>query len=90
MSKTAEDEKGSSMLEWVGLGDDDYIAARQLLLAPTNNSIVQAIGLSNTAIEKYLKALCIALDLEIPTGGQKGHNISYLYKKIKLRAATPT
>lgn len=75
----ARPDKGSSMLKWIGSADDDYLAARQLLLT---NSLVKGSSLSNTAIEKYLKAFLIHLDLKIPKG-YKGHNIANLYKQIK-------
>ena len=67
------------MLQWISWADNDYIAARQLLLS---DLLVQGSGLSNTAIEKYLKALFVLLGLEIPRGF-KGHNISNIYDGIK-------
>ena len=49
-----------------------------------NDALVQGSGLSNTTIEKYLKALFVLLGLEIPKGF-KGHNICNLYDKIKKK-----
>jgi len=72
-------QKGVLALRWLDWADKDCIAARLLLL---NNSIIPGSGLSNTAIEKYLKMLFIYFDLRIPKG-YKGHNICNLYEKIK-------
>lgn len=68
-------------LQWVNWADNDYIAARQLLLA---DALVQGSGLSCTAIEKYFKALFVLLNIEIPKGF-KGHNICALYEEIKKK-----
>lgn len=67
------------VLQWIGWADDEYIAARQLLLS---DHIIQGSGLSNMAIEKYLKSLFVLLGLDIPKGF-KGHDISSLYSSIK-------
>lgn len=40
---------------WVGWADQDYLAARILLLS---GLVVQGAALANTAIEKYLKSVC--------------------------------
>ena len=40
---------------WVGWADQDYVAARILLL---RGLVVQGAALANTAVEKYLKAVC--------------------------------
>jgi len=44
--------------------------------------LVQGSSLSNTSIEKYLKALFVLLGLKI-SKGYKGHNICNLYGQIK-------
>jgi HEPN domain-containing protein len=64
---------------WLDWADNDYIAARRLLLS---DLLVQGSGLSNTAIEKYLKTLFVALNLKFPRG-YEGHNICTLYEKLK-------
>jgi hypothetical protein len=72
-------DKGELTRRWLDWADNDYIAARLLFL---NNLLVQGSGLSNTAIEKYLKTLYVATDLKFPKG-YKGHNICTLYEKLK-------
>lgn len=74
-------QQAKESLQWVGWADNEYIAARQLLLS---NFLIQGSGLSNTTIEKYLKALFALLGLKIPRGF-KGHNIYDLYNKINAQ-----
>jgi HEPN domain-containing protein len=74
-------EQAKILLRWVGWADNEYIAARLLLL---NDALIQGSSLSNTTIEKYLKALFVALGLKIPKG-YKGHNICNLYNEIKKK-----
>jgi hypothetical protein len=77
-----ERNKGASILQWIRWGDNDYVAARLLLLndrLAQESALIQGRSLSNTAIEKYLKALFVHLDLKIP----KSHNIYNLYNAIK-------
>jgi HEPN domain-containing protein len=57
---------------WVGWADQDYIAARILLL---RGLVVQGATMANTAIEKYLKAVCALSG--IPYEGV-GHDVSKL------------
>lgn len=77
----SEGKQAKKSLQWINWADNEYIASRQLLLA---NALVQGSGLSNTAIEKYLKALFVLLGLEIPKGF-KGHNVCDLYDEIKKK-----
>jgi HEPN domain-containing protein len=63
---------------WVHWADQDYIAARQLLL---NRFLVQGSGLSNTAVEKYLKAVLIMTGTPFPRG-RNGHDVGQLYAKL--------
>lgn len=60
---------------WLGWADNDYIAARTLLL---QHSIIQGCAFANTAIEKYLKTIFLIEGKSFP----KTHNISDLYRKI--------
>jgi hypothetical protein len=78
---SGEGEQATKSIQWVGWADNEYIAARLLLL---NNALVQGSGISNTTIEKYLKALFVLLGLKIPKGF-KGHNICNLYDEIKKK-----
>jgi len=83
-------EKGNKVLRWIGWADNDYIAARLLLLndeLAQGSALIQGSSLSNTAIEKYLKALFVHLDLKIPKGF-KGHDVSNLYDEIKKKGIT--
>jgi HEPN domain-containing protein len=80
-----QNEKEGMVRRWIEWADNDYIAARLLLLndeLAQASALIQGSSLSNTAIEKYLKALFVHLDLKIPKGF-KGHNVSNLYKEIK-------
>lgn len=63
------------MLHWQGLADEDYIAARLLLL---NGFLKQGAILANTAVEKYLKLLLFSKEKQIP----QNHNIFDLYKQV--------
>jgi len=74
-----KEENVNLMLRWLQWADKDYIAARLLLL---HDLLVQGSGLSNTAVEKYLKTLFVYFDLKFPRG-YEGHNICALYKKLE-------
>jgi hypothetical protein len=52
----SQGEQAKNCLEWVDLADNEYIAARLMLL---NDLLVQGSVLSNTTIEKYLKSLFV-------------------------------
>jgi HEPN domain-containing protein len=65
-----------SAIQWVTWADNDYISARQLLL---NNLLVQGAAFSNTAIEKYFKAIFIIKGLKVP----RTHNIMNLFQTLK-------
>jgi len=85
-----QEAKGSIVLKWIGWADNDYIAARLLLLNDRlvqGSALIQGSSLSNTAIEKYLKAVFLHLDMKIPRGF-KGHDVSNLYKEIKKKGIT--
>ena len=69
-------EQAKKSIMWIRWADNDYIAARQLILA---DLLVQGSGLSNTSIEKYFKALIMLLGLKNP----RGHNICNLYNELK-------
>jgi HEPN domain-containing protein len=74
-------ERAINVAQWVGWADDEYVAARHLLLA---DFLIQGSGLANTAIEKYLKALFPILGLKNPWG----HEIDKLYAKVKQAGLT--
>jgi HEPN domain-containing protein len=80
-TKSAQDsgEPIVRTFHWLKWADSDYLAARCLLL---ERMVVQGCMLANTAVEKYLKALCSHLDLPIP----RSHKVQELYREI---AASP-
>jgi len=63
-------------LTWLLWADNDYIAARSLLL---ENLLIQGAALSNTAVEKYLKTLHALQSLPTP----RSHDVSSLYENLK-------
>jgi hypothetical protein len=74
----------SIVVEWLTWADEDYLAARQLLL---RDLLVNGGVLSNTAIEKYLKAIFLLGGLKIPKGVQ-GHNVPLLYQRLMSNGIT--
>ncbi len=68
--------KNSEITKWISIADRDYIAARFLIL---NDLVVQGAFLSNTAIEKYLKAICVAKDISFK---EIRHDTPKLYDKV--------
>lgn len=71
--------KGEKIIIWLQIADDEYIAARTLL---RQSILVQGTILAATAIEKYLKVVCLIYDISFKTQGEEGHNIINLYKKL--------
>lgn len=67
------------IIQWIKWADDDYIGARQLLLG---DLLVNGAVLSNTAVEKYLKAIFLVRGIGIPKGFA-GHNVPALYQNLK-------
>jgi hypothetical protein len=74
--KSIQGNQAIKTIQWVSWADNEYIAARQLLLA---DLLVQGSSLSNTTIEKYLKALFMLLGMKNP----RIHNIDKLYENLK-------
>ncbi|MGV8127773.1 MAG: HEPN domain-containing protein [Methanothrix sp.] len=62
--------------KWIVWAGNEYAAARLMLL---NDELIQGSILSNTAIEKYLKALFVASGMKVP----HIHNICKLHDKLK-------
>ena len=69
-------KSAEKIVDWLRWADDDYIAGRQLLLG---DLLVQGAGLSNTAIEKYLKTIFLIRRLPLP----KVHDIPALVQRLK-------
>ena len=62
-----------NVTNWLGWADNDYLAARSLLL---DHFIVQGAILSNTAIEKYLKTVSLVEGEALP----RKHDVPNLYE----------
>jgi HEPN domain-containing protein len=69
-------EKAELVLKWIGWADNDYVAARLLL---RQGLLTQGAILANTALEKYMKSISIALNINIP---RSCHDITKLYSPI--------
>jgi hypothetical protein len=79
---TSSGPQSIDTIHWVGWADQDYLAARSLLL---NGMVVQGAALANTAIEKYLKGVCALSG--IPFRGV-GHDVSRLNGLLHHRSIT--
>ena len=55
LTRTALGGQAETTLRWIRWADADYLGARLLLL---QGLLVQGAALANTALEKYLKAVC--------------------------------
>ena len=69
-------KQAADTLMWIRWAEADYLGARMLLLG---DLLVQGGALSNTAIEKYLKAVCRHSGMKIP----HRHEVDRLYDTIK-------
>ncbi len=76
-------QKAQRVLQWVNWADKDYISARSLLLA---DLLVQGTILSNTAVEKYLKAVCSLVALTFP---KSCHDVPKLHRIIRSKEIKP-
>jgi len=72
--------KIGKIIAWLGLADNDYIAARSLL---RQGLLVQRATLACSAIEKYLKTVHLIKDKKFGTYGQKAHDTVSLYTQLK-------
>lgn len=81
---TIDGQQSKEVARWIKWADADYLAARLLFMI---DLIIQATALSNTAIEKYLKAVCCFYNIKIPKG-YKGHDVAEIYAAIKATAAS--
>jgi HEPN domain-containing protein len=73
---TSAGKQAAKTLMWIRWAEADYLGARLLLLI---DLLVQGSALSNTAIEKYLKAVCCQSGMKIP----HDHEVDKLYNAIK-------
>lgn len=74
---------GFQVIQWVGWADEDYLAARGLLL---RGFLLQGTILANTAIEKYLKGALVARKVTFRTT----HNVTDLYGALKSSGTVAT
>ncbi len=70
------------IVDWLRWADDDYIAARQLLLG---DLLVQGAALANTAIEKYFKTILLIKK----RSATKVHDIPRLFQELKKERHQP-
>jgi HEPN domain-containing protein len=75
LTRTVASGAAETTLRWIRWADADYLGARLLLL---NGLLVQGTALANTAIEKYLKAICSHSGMKIP----HSHGIVDIYEKV--------
>lgn len=68
------------ILLWLQIADDEYITSRTLL---RQGFVVQGAILSASAIEKYLKVVCLIHEVEFEKQGQKAHDLLILHSKLK-------
>jgi len=77
---TSDPNQANEIIAWLGLADNDYLAARTLL---RRGLLVQGTILANSAIEKYLKTVHRIKNIGFDTRGEKAHNLVKLYKSLK-------
>jgi uncharacterized protein YxjI len=76
---SARPEETGKIVTMLGWADKDYLSARPLLLA---SLLVQGTVLSNTAIEKYLKTICLMAAATFP---RACHDVPVLYGILMSR-----
>jgi HEPN domain-containing protein len=76
-------QKATQVLQWLGWADKDYISARTLLL---EGHLIQGMVLSNTAVEKYFKAVCFLAGLRFP---KSCHDVPELHRIIRSQEIKP-
>jgi HEPN domain-containing protein len=81
LTRTVASGHGETTLRWIRWADADYLGARILLL---QGLLIQGAALANTALEKYLKAVCFYSGMKIP----HGHAVDVLYGKVTGHAPT--
>lgn len=72
--------KTGEIIVWLGLADDDYLAARTLL---RQGLVVQGSIFSASAVEKYLKTIHLIHNKDFDTFGKKAHDVHHLYKNLE-------
>ncbi|HEX3741832.1 MAG TPA: HEPN domain-containing protein [Terriglobales bacterium] len=67
---------GIQVIQWLAWADEDYLAARMLLI---RGFLVQGAIFANTAIEKYMKAALVARGVSF----RNTHDVTSLYRTLK-------
>jgi HEPN domain-containing protein len=67
---------GIQVIQWLAWADEDYLAARSLLLRAF---VLQGSMLANTSIEKYIKAALVARGVTF----RNTHDVAALYESLK-------
>jgi HEPN domain-containing protein len=75
LTRTVASGQAETTLRWIRWADADYLGARILLV---QGLLIQGAALANTALEKYLKAVCCHSGMKIP----HGHAVDVLYSKV--------
>src|SRR5690348_1331567 len=75
-------KRGIQVTQWLAWADEDYLAARALLL---RSFVAQGTMLANTAVEKYLKTGLLARNVTF----RNSHDISALYEQLKQSGTVP-
>lgn len=76
-SKNRSTDQGIKVIQWLGWANEDYLAARALLIRAF---VLQGSMLANTAIEKYLKAALLARGVPF----RNTHDVTALYQALKV------
>lgn len=82
MQPRQTNDEAAKTLQWLAWADEDYLAARSLLLS---DSVVQGAGFSTTAVEKYLKAIQTLRGMR----PQHTHDVVRLYERTKNAGDIP-
>lgn len=76
----SDPNQANEIIAWLGLADNDYLAARVLL---RRGLLIQGAILVNSAIEKYLKTVHRIKKIKFDTRGERAHNLVNLYRRLK-------
>ena len=75
-ARTAANPDGIQAVQWLAWADEDYLAARALLLRAF---VLQGTMLANTSIEKYIKTALVARGVAF----RNTHDVAALYESLK-------
>ncbi len=78
----AHGKHGVQITQWLNWADEDYLAARAMLL---RGFVMQGAMLANTAVEKYLKTGLLARNQSF----RNSHDVARLYEQLQATGSTP-